>query len=101
MILSCFNIDKHLSAFYKKEGKEQYIPLVKQHSLELYLYFLKNSLREDFIECCKGILDDSTVENILIQHSELNERTKDIKTPNKICSFFIWLKLHLKRRFRR
>ena len=102
IILSLFNIDKHLFAFYKKEGQEKYIELLKQNSLELYLWFLERSKREDFIESCKEILDEATLNNILMEHSKLNEIAyKNIKKPNKISAVFIKIKRHLKRRFRR
>ncbi len=102
IVLSLFNIEKHLSSFYKKEGQQQYIEILRQYTIGLYLWFMERSKLDDFIECCKEILDEPTLENLLLQYlGRTSSEVRAIKKQNKLSLMFAKLKRYLKRRFRR
>lgn len=102
IVLSAFNIEKNLVAFYQQYKEEQYILQVKEHSFELYLGTLDRSTLEDFIECCKELLDEATLENILLQYLGRTSATaKDGKKQSTFTTLFTKLRRYLKRRFRR
>ena len=99
MLLKSSNIEKHLSSFYYKHKDEDYIEKVKKHSLEMELYLMERSNLEDFIECCKEILDEETLETLLLKY--LGRTTEMVRTQRKgLPAMLAKLKRYLKRRFR-
>lgn len=102
IILSCVNIEKNLLDFYKKQGVEQYSERLRQHTIELYLWLIEHSKMEEFIECCKEMLDEQTLENILLRYlGRTSSAVKASQKSKKISLLLEKLKRYLKRRFRK
>lgn len=102
IVLSAFNIEKNLVAFYQQYREEQYILQVKEHAFRLYLGTLDRSNLEDFVACCRELLDEATLERILLQH--LGRISGSVKAANRrkgIGELFAKLKRYLNKRFRR
>lgn len=89
IILSIYNVNKHLSEFYKQENYSHYIPLVQNYSETLYAQCIFNSSLKDFIDTSKDISQDiikkTCLNNIITKYlSMLHENTATYKKREKL-----------------
>ena len=67
ILLSIYNVEANLIDFYKKNNADFYIPLVQSYSEILYRNAILQSKIKDFVEVSKEVLDDETINSILIK----------------------------------
>ena len=102
MLLSLSNIEKHLVEFYQLYEEAGCIEKAKNYSLQLYLWFLERSNTEDFLECCKEVLDEADIESLILQYlGRTTEIVREKAKRRSLSEMFAKLKRYLKRRYRK
>jgi len=102
ILLSCLNIEKHLISFYQKYNDEKRMEKAKQHSFLLYLELIEKSNLEEFIECSRELLNEATLERILLQYlGQTSEVVRASREKKNLKTILGKIKRHLKIYFRR
>ena len=102
LVLSAFNLERNLITFYRKHGQEQHIEQVRKYSLDLYLGTAERSKLEEFVECCKEVLDEADIESLILQYlGRTTEIVREKAKRRSLSEMFAKLKRYLKRRYRK
>ena len=96
IILSIYNVDKYLCEFYKQKNCLEYIPLVKNFSITLYVDFMFKAHLKDFINTYQDIVGNASFNNIIakyisILHKNITKYKKQERLFFPLIMFFSFI----------
>ncbi len=68
IILSIYNVDKYLTLFYKENGSDAYVKFIEEYSESLYIFCMRHSNPQDFIEVLNERLDRTLIRRLMFKY---------------------------------
>ncbi|MGP1437854.1 MAG: glycosyltransferase family 2 protein [Treponema sp.] len=101
-ILSYWNMNEELFAFFKKEGCPSYLPYIEECTQGSYVWILENSKEtDDFISVASEILTKESLNRIFCDYIKKTKPTLDkLKKRDWFFSFFEKVFRNIRRQFR-